>query len=184
MTKKEAMTPEPPVLLFEQIMRGSGLFCDSADWHELMYSCHVDWLKPLLAIGAIEHIGSHPAWEEGENRSGRPNFNYHDYKITPEGIQWWVSERIREEGPADPAIIANHEGRPIEWRGIGAILHFYGVHMLAALCGVHQGLFEFLDYNPGGPPRIGRMNESVTVRLTRKGYDYFSALPRLELECA
>jgi hypothetical protein len=188
MTKKEATKPTNPTTLFELILRGSGLFTDSSDWRDLKYAHHVDWLKPLLESGAIEHDGSEPAWLDTEHKTRRP-FSYHKYRTTEKGIPWWATERVRqaeEREPIDIAILTRPHGDSdpvIDGKGIGSTMRFWWwPHAAAALKGIRDGYFK-LEYYDWGHPSM-KMYDDITVSLTRKGMEYFDSIPRLVLECA
>jgi hypothetical protein len=190
MTKKEAMKPPPLLYMFEQILDGRGLFMDSDDWRELRYSCHVRWLEPLIAAGSVTWVSSAPAWPEGADSGGRPQCNYHKYAVTPAGAAWWFGERVREaedRGVVDLATLAQNPRDAtlnIEWIGIGGVITEWWEPRVAVLFkGLKEGLFDFVRHDNGNPS-FWRMGETLTARLTRKGYEYYAALPRLVLDCA
>jgi len=184
------MKPAPLLSMFEDIVQGHGFFMDSADWHQLRYSCHVDWLKPLLEMGAIEEIGTSPAWTKEQWRKAkgvgpRPRFNYHKFRATPAGMKWWLTERTKEitdRGAALAALMEDRGGSPqLEGKGIGAELRYWGIgphhDMQAAMLGILAGHFEFVSLY------LYFCEAWIVVRLTRQGYEFFSSLPRFVEVC-
>ncbi len=193
MTKKEATKTPPLLYMFEQIMDGRGLFMDATDWRELQCSCHVKWLIPLVKLGAIRETGSHPAWPEGMKHRGRPQFTYHDFKVTPEGMSWWARERVADDdkrcgSPISLELLVQPRAdgsTPVpSGKGIGGVIHFWWEpEIRAAVKGIRDGYFELLHHD-NGHPGFWRMNESITVSLTKAGMEYFDSIPKLELLCA
>jgi hypothetical protein len=177
--------------MFEKIMDGRGLFMDSTDWRELRYASHVKWLEPLLKLGCIERTGSEPAWPEGVNHAGRPQFNYHNFKVAPGGIAWWAKERVadheKNEGHIRLELLVEPRcdgSLPIAFQGIGTPIAFtLEPEIEAAVKGIRDGYVEFLGHD-NGHPKWWRMGESLTVALTKSGMEHFDSLPKLALECA
>lgn len=188
MTKKEALTVPPQTFLFAQVLMGHGLFADTKDWRRLTSSFHCDWMAPLVERGFLRETGVSLAWPPDQLPEGQSNFNYHEYETTPEGVKWWVTERGREleasSGEFDVAILGDwrRDGQRIEWGGIGSgitVSSFYNAAYVALLKGIGRGLFEFAGLRWDGPFSVNLM-----AVLTESGYRYYSALPRLLLECA
>lgn len=187
MTKKEATTAPPLMFMFEQILCDRGLFADATDWRELRYACHVEWLAPLLRDGHIAEIEQHPAWPDAPPE-GKSQFNYHTYKVTPQGIGWWAKERTAQREERAAVNVASLAEEPaleitqIFGKGIGGSLHlWFGPHIDAAIKGIRDGLFQFESYYWGNPS-FWRMNDALVVSLTPEGYEYFLELQRRSLQ--
>lgn len=186
MTKKEAMERPSLLSMFEGILNEhQSLFQDSKNWRQCVYSCHVDWLQPLIKDGLIEETGKRPAWPENELADGREQFYYHDYRVRPKGLKWWTEQyscQVKNRQDAYRGLIEERSGHQLEGKGIGheLVLDFYRGEGEIAAAGIEDGYFDFVSfysYSRG-------MNKRVTVRLTRMGYEYFGSIPRLVLECA
>jgi len=189
-TKKEALTPQSLLRMFEEILCDKGLFCDSNDWRDLRTHCHVKWLDPLIEIGAIKKTGEHPAWPEGPPEGAR-QYNYHNFAVTPEGMNWWAIERVKgvEESTGQPIninVFAEWRGeRPpiIDGKGIGSPFWVFLYDVPTAAKCIRDGYFSFHEYYWGNP-RAWHTSDALRVSLTRKGMEYFDSVPRLVLECA
>jgi len=189
MTKKEALQRPPLLFMFEEILGSTLSVQDSKDWRECQYSCHVDWVKPMVDDGLIVEVSIEPAWKDGQDTGGRSRFNYHRYRATEEGIVWWVGQRAGKV--LDRASAYEGLGRAdrsdyrtnLTGKGIGAELLYRFDHGDAevALCGIEDGYFEFVQYYTY---KRSPWSDYLIVRLTRKGMEYFDSLPRLILECA
>lgn len=109
------------------------------------------------------------------------------YRPTAEGLKWWIGQRIAkyersrinypqfaEDGEFDPAALLPK----FESQGIGNAVelytHYDGAKIFVAM---RDGILDFASYRDykGG---LG-MEEFVTVRLTKKGYQFFTDIPRV-----
>lgn len=182
---------EPPSLtfMFERIMQSHGLWMESKHWNRSSGALPVKWLKPLLDLGCIRETRKHLAWPDGTIPKGDKQFYYYDFAVTPEGIGWWIKERISEDDREGRiisiALLAQPRRNgvaPVEGWGIGSELTFsWEPEISAAFKALREGYFEYVYYSPG---YHWRMTQTLTVRLTKSGMAFFDAVPRLQLECA
>jgi hypothetical protein len=185
MNKKEALTIPSNEIILEGILTDQMRFQDAKDWRECAYACRVAWLDPLVAIGYVRPVGSPvPAWNPGQDRGGREEFNYHKFEVTPAGLDWWMRKKTEAitEQMVDTALTRDILGLEMHLKGIGhrfLFERFYGMDLIG-LKGVLLGYFEYVKYKA-----YWRGGEGwLYVDLTEKGMLHFDALPRLELECA
>ena len=201
MTKKESLHPPSLLIMFEDILSDQcahkrfntfvSPFTDSKDWRDCQYFCHVDWLQPLIKNGRVKEVSVEPAWPKGKVPKGCKAYNYHTFDFTPKGVKWWIKQHTRKLSPearesAYKKLIL--DSRPewlgrLEGKGIGAEIR-YGFEFgdeLAAMAGIADGYFEFVDYTTYCHRSVETF---ITVRLTPEGMRFFDSLPRLQLECA
>lgn len=154
----------------------------------MAYSAHR--VKPLENAGLVELDRKIP-----HVYPDKPKENYTEliYKPTERGLQWWGKARaeyeeksirksfgISDETSLIDLLATDHNGHRIEWRGIGGEIHErWSPRVLAVILGISEGLFELVRYG-WGVPYAWHGDDEVTARLTRSGYEYYSALPRLE----
>lgn len=112
------------------------------------------------------------------------------FKPTPEGIRWWIDCRVADcletqermcrypdwKYELDPASLAP----AFEGKGMGNPIDIYCPtgYNPAIWFALQRGLVNFVshrDYS-GGPHNF---EEYITVKLTRKGFDFYAALPQL-----
>lgn len=146
----------------------------------------IGWFSGLVDRGFLKLDSSHPSWpaEDQPKFGKRKQFNYYKLTATEAGLQWWYRER---GGSGEMPLILGYDLEPItDGKGIGAELQFsrygidFGDRLKYAFRGLALGYFEFVSrysYRWAG-------EESMRVRLTKAGMEYFDSVPRLQLECA
>lgn len=105
------------------------------------------------------------------------------YKVTPEGLRWWIEQRAASYLELDskyinldPAILLED----VKFKGVGSEWTMYlGCWNVGAVfVALRDGLLRFIDHTDySGNPR--NCNEYMTVGMTSKGAEYFDSLPRL-----
>jgi hypothetical protein len=166
MTKKErATTPAPEWWVIECFMNGMGWVSEEKDWRKRQ-GWLVDWMKPLLDDNRIRETG------------------HLKYEVTDTGIIWWAANRAKELPVSVDTLKAprfwQDGGSALDGKGVGGeVTYHHYADIAAAQAGIVAGYFDFVRYY------MYPLSERwITVRLTRKGMDYFDSLPRLQLECA
>ncbi len=193
MTKKEALEVPPLLYMFEIILQRqehNQLFMDSKDWRQCQTSYHVEWLKPLIDMGAIEQRDIRPAWKEEDLKKNEnlKQFNYYRFYPTEKGIGWWVSEVAKQVEDRTAGYLkfvtpwCDREPQ-LDGKGIGAELlyYFFWGDGPIAVAGIEDGYFELVQYYHYSRSLTDTW---VKVKLTEKGFKFFGSLPRLVLECA
>ncbi len=181
-SERETLAKWTPAELFEVAIDGGSLISDET-FKVNKSGFPIGWFSDLIDRGFLKHDGSKPSWppEDQPKFGKRKQFKYYTLSATDAGIQWWYGER---GGTGEMPLILDYDGQPItDGKGIGAELCFhrdYSNRLASAFRGLALGYFEFVSRYS----YRWRGEESIRVRLTKSGMEYFDSVPRLQLECA
>lgn len=147
----------------------------------------IGWFSDFIERGFLKLDSSEPSWSPKDKFGNRKQFNYYKLSATEAGLQWWYRERGGNSD--DVPLILGYNLEPVtDGKGIGAELCFarWGTggpdakRMELVFRAIALGYFELVSRYS----YRWTCEESVRVRLTKKGMEYFDSVPRLQLECA
>ena len=188
---KFSLKPTLNPFIFEQIL-ADAYFWEYTD-KKAMHSYHSwHWLKPFFDNG---YAIPGPDIEINSHLLPRDRFIRKSAKATESGIKWWIAERARKfiennehSRVTYPQYPGWHVTNPCDWsqasfrrefegKGIGGQAQV-STHSGLIWTALRDGIFDFVSHaDYCGMPHGA--SESVTVALTKKGMDYFDAIPRM-----